>query len=328
MQRFKDILFVAIPDAVNGTAMERAAVLADNNQARLTVVDIIDEIPSNAKLLDRSLSVVDLQKMIAAEHQEALQTLITPWNNNIEIQTKVLIGTPFMEIIREILRNGRDLVIKMAQSGSLLDQVFGSDDMHLLRKCPCPVWLFKSSSPKTFQRILAAVDVDDYYSPEDFSTRHLLNIQILEIASSLALSESAELHIVYAWEVIGEGTMYRAIKAIPGGDIDSYIEEVRKKYQQRLNVLVDEIIVKLGQKTIEYLQPKLHLLKGSPRTEIPALAGEIETDLVIMGTVARTGIPGFFMGNTAETIINHTNCSVLAIKPPGFVTPISQISRQ
>ena len=45
----------------------------------------------------------------------------------------------FLEIIREVLRNGHDLVIKAAESGGLLDRVFGSNDMHLLRKCMCPV---------------------------------------------------------------------------------------------------------------------------------------------------------------------------------------------
>jgi nucleotide-binding universal stress UspA family protein len=42
-----------------------------------------------------------------------------------------------------------------------------------------------------------------------------------------------------------------------------------------------------------------------------------------MGTVARIGIPGFIMGNTAETILNHIDCSVLAVKPPGFATPVT-----
>ena len=42
-----------------------------------------------------------------------------------------------------------------------------------------------------------------------------------------------------------------------------------------------------------------------------------------MGTVARTGIPGLIMGNTAEAILEQLDCSVLAIKPPGFVTPVS-----
>ena len=81
--------------------------------------------------------------------------------------------------------------------------------------------------------------------------------------------------------------------------------------------------------SLEELQVKIvaghrkRLEKGYPREKIPVLAKEIETDLVVMGTVARIGIPGFFMGNTAETILNQLDCSVLAIKPQGFKTPVT-----
>ena len=64
-------------------------------------------------------------------------------------------------------------------------------------------------------------------------------------------------------------------------------------------------------------------MKGWARQEIPAVAKRIDADLVVMGTVGRTGVPGFIMGNTAETILNQINCSVLAIKPPGFSTPVT-----
>ena len=64
-------------------------------------------------------------------------------------------------------------------------------------------------------------------------------------------------------------------------------------------------------------------MKGAARKVVPTLARQIETDLIIMGTVARTGIPGFIMGNTAEEILNQIDCSVLAVKPPGFATPIT-----
>ena len=45
--------------------------------------------------------------------------------------------------------------------------------------------------------------------------------------------------------------------------------------------------------------------------------------LSIVGAVARTGLSGFFMGNTAESILSQLDCSVLAVKPPGLVTPVS-----
>ena len=66
----------------------------------------------------------------------------------------------------------------------------------------------------------------------------------------------------------------------------------------------------------------MHFLEGDAYEIIPELAEEKKVDLVVMGTVARTGLPGFFMGNTAESILNQLNCSVLAIKPEGFVSPV------
>jgi len=323
MRRFKDILCVVCPGTEGKDALSRAATLADNNQARLTVVEVIDEIPPNTKLLDRVLSSVDLQAKIVAEHKNRLQELVASWSRNTEIQTEVLTGVPFWEIVCEVLRNERDLVIKTAESGGLLDRLFGSDDMHLLRKCPCPVWLVKPDSHKAHHRILAAVDVNDYYPSDELNTRHLLNLQILEMASSLALSEFAELHIVHAWEAIGESAMRGAFLLRPEDEVVAYVEEVRQQHKQNLNVLVDEIIDNLGQNASDYLKPQAHLLKGSPRSMIPALAGDIEADLVVMGTVSRTGVSGYIMGNTAETILNQLNCSVLAIKPPGFVTPVT-----
>jgi nucleotide-binding universal stress UspA family protein len=41
-----------------------------------------------------------------------------------------------------------------------------------------------------------------------------------------------------------------------------------------------------------------------------------------MGTIARSGVTGLLMGNTAERVFGHVNCSVLAVKPAGFVSPV------
>jgi nucleotide-binding universal stress UspA family protein len=323
MKRFKNILCIVNTDLQNNAALEHAAKLAEKNQVGLTVAEVIDEVVPNTTLYERTMSPVDLQAQMIAEHQGRLQELISPWNINIEIETKVLTGILFLEVIHEVLRNGHDLVFKTAESGVLLNRVFGSDDMHLLRKCPCPVWMVKPESPKTYQTILAAVDANDEYPSEELSTRHSLNHQILEMASSLALSECAELHIAHAWVAKYEGALRGAFIARPEEEVASYVEEVREQHIQNMNELMSKTIDKLGQDTLEYIKPNKHLLKGDPRKIIPAFAEEIKADLVIMGTVARTGLSGFFMGNTAETILNQLNCSVLAIKPQGFVTPVT-----
>jgi len=46
-----------------------------------------------------------------------------------------------------------------------------------------------------------------------------------------------------------------------------------------------------------------------------------------MGTVARTGIPGLIIGNTAETVFSQVSCSILTIKPAGFKSPVKLTAR-
>jgi len=55
---------------------------------------------------------------------------------------------------------------------------------------------------------------------------------------------------------------------------------------------------------------------------IPGIVKSQEIDLLVMGTVCRTGIAGFFIGNTAEMILDEVDCSVLTLKPNGFVSPV------
>ena len=113
-----------------------------------------------------------------------------------------------------------------------------------------------------------------------------------------------------------------AFKVMAESEIDAYVEKLRRHESANLDTLLQEVASSQGRASLDYLKPGIHLVKGWPREEIPALAKDVEADLVVMGTVARTGVPGLIMGNTAETILNHLDCSVLAIKPPDFVTPV------
>ncbi len=65
------------------------------------------------------------------------------------------------------------------------------------------------------------------------------------------------------------------------------------------------------------------LRRGVPDAVILKIADEAEPDLIVMGTVCRTGIPGFFIGNTAESILRQVRCSVLTVKPRGFKSSVT-----
>jgi universal stress protein E len=59
----------------------------------------------------------------------------------VEVTEAVLQGVPFVEVIRMVQREGHDIVIKGATAAPHGHGVFKGFDMHLLRKCPCPVWM-------------------------------------------------------------------------------------------------------------------------------------------------------------------------------------------
>ena len=323
MKRFKNILCVFESLGASEKALERAVTLAESNQASLTVVDVVEQVTTSEGLPADASASIELQSALISEHEQVLHDLVAPYQKRINIKTKVLTGILFLQVIREVLIENYDLVVKVPETLEWYERLFGSDDMHLLRKCPCPVWLIKSSAPKSFRHVLAAVDLDDGYSPEELEIRAKMNRQIMEMASSLAIGEFAQLHVANVWNAPGEGTMRGGFINMPEEKVGHYVSTIRRQRESMLNSLMDEVVARQGEDALKYLNPETHLVKGSARKEIPSLAKQLEADLIVMGTVARTGVPGFFMGNTAETILNQIDCSVLAIKPPGFVTPVT-----
>lgn len=323
MKRFKEILCVVDTGQDSRSLVDRAVTLAGNNQAGLTVINVIDDITVDIQMPEGGLMFEDMRIELVSSRAKQLEELVSTHKENIDIQLKVLSGVPFLEIIREVIRNKYDLVIKNTEKHNWLHHLFGSNDMHLLRMNPCPVWLIKHGSHNSFRCIVAAIDVEDAWPPDKLIIRQELNRQILELAISLALSEFAELHIVHAWETFGEEIMRRAMIYKPKEEINAYVEKVRQQREQDVNDLVKVVIGNQDNGAMDYLKPQTHLVKGRAREIIPELSKQVDADLLVMGTVARTGIPGFIIGNTAETILNEIDCSVLAIKPQGFVTPVT-----
>ncbi|MBL1261879.1 MAG: universal stress protein [Thiotrichaceae bacterium] len=321
MKRFKNILFVKEAAASCEAAFERAVALAESNQASLTVIDVVEHQLFDFSVIPKGLTSDSLKHAILDERCEQLEALVAAAREKITVATTVAYGIPYIEMIRKVLRDGHDLVIKPAyNSGGLKAGLFGSTDMHLLRKCPIPVWLMKMPKSGKFKRILAAVDIGH---ENDKAQRDALSMQIVELSSSLALTEFGELNIVHAWHAVGESTLRGGRGGYSGKEVDDYVDDVMVQHRQWLDALYRKATQHLGKDALNYLKPQIHTPKGWPRQAIPQLVQEINIDLLVMGTVARTGLPGFFMGNTAEVIINNIHCSVLAVKPEEFVTPVT-----
>lgn len=321
MHRFKNILCLVDADETSKQVLQHAEAVARTQQAKLTLVCVVENLPQKLELQDDFIAAEKILENALAQRRQYLKGLIESVKSTTVINYKVLTGTAFISIIQEVLRHQFDLLIKHADSGGLMQRLFGSLDMHLLRKCPVPVWLLKNAEPRVNKRILAAVDVENHYPQHELDTRYQLNRSTLETAGAVASIESAELYVVSVWEAIAEDFIHSGV-AITDNDVNRYVDSVSQRYRTNLDALLSAWATDNPRLAQGLASPQSILLKGLPRKKIPEFAREIDADLVVMGTVARTGISGLIMGNTAESILNELNCSVLAIKPPGFVSPV------
>ena len=320
MKRFSNIL-VIVDEGTNYTAaLERGVTLARNNQARLTVCAVVDSALSEMQMAVIAVTPREMLDIAVKEKRDWLDSIVRSLAaDEVPLESKVLVGKPFIEIIRQVLRDDHDLVIRCADvDKGVRDILFSSTVMHLMRKCPCPVWVIKPTERKKYRRILAAVDQD----PEE-PVKDVLNRQILEMSTSLALAEHSEVHIVHAWDVFGEDLLRSRSWDLSEVGFDEMVEKEARERRRWLDRLVKNYGVSADESNSDAPDPELHVIKGQARHVVPELARELDVDLVVMGTVARTGIAGLFMGNTAEDILTQLDCSVLTIKPPGFVSPVT-----
>ena len=320
MRQFQNLLVPINGDTSQQPVLARAASLAKRSGAAITLIAVLEELPWYTRLVLPDAE--ERQVVLIREKSEALEGLAAHLRRDgLEVATKVLTGRRNLELVREVLRGGHDLLLKEAEPNSAMS--FGSTDMHLLRSCPCPLWLFKPEhAEQPFTRVLAAVDPtppldesDVLHLKTDLSPKdETLDAKILELASLLADEEGAELHVVHAWSAPGEG-LVRGDPMLAQEQVDRYVEDSRAEARKALDLLLGSFPDPSGRRVV-------HLLEGDPTDVIADFVKTGRVDLLVMGTVARTGIPGLLIGNTAEAILQRVDCSVLAIKPDQFVSPV------
>ena len=310
MRRFKSILFVADGGEGEKSVLARAVRLASANSAKLTLFAALDADSHQFNDQETRSAVEAINKVRLEERHKELESLrqeAVSEHPQLTVDVAVQTGTMALSVIRTVVVNHHDLVMKAAEGNTgKWKRLFGTGDQKLMRKCPCPVWIVKHSGERQIRRILAAVDLN----PTEPDTESLAR-QIMELATSLATEEGSELHVVHVWRLAGE-TALRG-RQIDTTDVDEIVQGIEAAHQSELDGLL---------KPYPYDKRTVHLIKGQAEDVILDLAESLEVDLVVIGTVGRAGVPGLLIGNTAEEVLNAVDCSVLTLKPEGFETPI------
>ena len=227
-------------------------------------------------------------------------------DSSIQITSKVVWhNRPFEAIIEQVIKHKYDLVVKGThQHDKFKSVVFTPTDWHILRKCPCPVLLVKEHEWPQQGNILAAVNVGS-----DEAEHLSLNEAITKQAKNIAQLITANVHLVNSFP----GTPVNIAIEIPEFDASEYNSAMQAHHKEAMNKHANSFDIPLSNTYVE---------EGLPEAVIEQAALKIDAELVILGTIGRTGISAALIGNTAEHVIDQLDCDVLALKPDGYISPL------
>jgi len=148
-----------------------------------------------------------------------------------------------------------------------------TSDWTLLRLAPCPVLMVKNFRNWKHRRVLAAIN------SQSTDAGHIkLNNQIIGFAQRFTDAYGSDAHFINA-------------------------------YQDRNHPPTQQELSEMCGAPTEHI----HVVEGTPATAISDTANSLGVDLIVIGTVGRTGIKGHVVGNTSERILDHTEADILVL---------------
>jgi nucleotide-binding universal stress UspA family protein len=261
-------------------ALEVAEWAADHWRAALTLVH-------SHHGEERPRALADSREVSAA--RERLRA------RSIETHAVQKDETPWRALCAEAAERRADLVVAGKRTSHGHDgRRLGSVSFNLLRHCACPVWVTKPGMPALPRAILAATD------------RSAVGERVVAWAASVAEATGAELHVVHSLQLPMEVQMRGS------GAEEEWYERTRAEARAELSAQVSAAGLpgKVG----------IHVGLTSPTHAVLDGCERLSPELLVMGTISRSGIAGRVVGNTAERLLGRVECSILAVKPEGFVS--------
>ncbi|MDP9501150.1 universal stress protein UspE [Bisgaard Taxon 45] len=304
--KFNNILVILNPENEKQYALARAVRLVkeqkSHQKVKITVFLAVYDLSYEMSALLSSEERAEMHQGVIEQRTLAIQPYLDKYADpNILFETKVVWHSNEAEAIaQEVEKHDYDLVVKYTkEEESITSLIFTPMDWQLLRKCPKPLLMVRDGDWKHQRRILIAVNVAD----DEEKNHKVFNEQLVSLGIDLADKlERGNVHLVTAYPP----TPINMAIDLPEFNSGEYERNIRGQYLLNMKALRQQFSID---------EDHTHVREGFPEEVIPEVAKELEAELVVLGTIGRTGLSAAFLGNTAEHVINKLNCSLLAIKP-------------
>ncbi|MCK5919152.1 MAG: universal stress protein [Cocleimonas sp.] len=295
MDIFKNILVsIDFKADTEEEKIQRAFDMARQDQSiALTFIYIVLEVVADPEV--SVLSSEKQEKILVNDGQQSLETLVVSFHDknslDNEITCLVQVASKASEgIIQQVQRGNHDLLMVSTRDKSIAESMLGSTTLEIMRRCPCPIWAVKPEANER-KKIMVGIHFDEKLEDRNKS----LNQELLRLTAMFKRSTTEELHLV---NVVNKATLEtRAQNLSDMSELEAQCND------SDLNVSIE-------------------ILEGDVTKVLPAYARDNSIALVMLGMLSRTGLMGFFIGNTAEKILDELDCSVVTVKPKSFVSPV------
>jgi len=135
--------------------------------------------------------------------------------------------------------------------------------------------------------------------PVDFS---VASVPLLRTAANLARIYGATIHLLHVYQDVFSVLSMRTF------DLSEEVVEqvVLKEIEEKCSSL-------LGEANID-LPVQRELRKGETAEEILAYVKEVNADMVVIATNARSGLEHFFIGSIAQRVVRYATCPVVTLR--------------
>lgn len=285
MSQQKTRLFVVIdPTADHQLALVKASLIAKLGDCHIhAFLCIYQKMEEGGGYASRR----DFKRQTLAKAQARLDELMQPCKlSGLSYTTELVWNSRWVQCLtRAIEKSACDLVIKSSFHHTRARRFFSKTaDYHLMHHCACPILFTHQDQEWKSDRILACLDL------ESSDPQHArLNNVIMRDARAFAKIVGLDLYIGCAY-VHAIDSEYLAI--------ETRGHEAGREQLGELYRLAPERVV---------------MRQGSVVEALRAICVEADPSIVIIGTLARTGIRGKLIGNTAEKLLDIVTADLLTV---------------
>jgi universal stress protein E len=219
------------------------------------------------------------------------------------VKVELVVGHAFLSLASACKRHKADLLVLGTRGTEHGPNQIGAAAAKCLRKIPADVLLVREGANLPFTHISACVDFSDS------------SAKAVRAAGAFAAHDHAMLDCVFIYQsALALAMDYGGF--MPGLPVTN--DETPEYWKRDLDGFVRPLLSK-----VPSLPWRTKVVESvNIRDGIRLHVAESKTDLVVLGTQGKSNLQTLLMGTTAERIVNHAHCSVLVVKPEGFVSPI------